>query len=180
MHRFFLTARDGYALLAFFDLMFRNDKGRCPGGLALARPFPEGEGEGDVLKVFWLSAFLGACMSDELDDGVGEVAVGGEVVALRARLLQAELRTAAVRAGMVDLDGVRLIDLGGVAMDEAGGLVDGAGVMKAFRAAKPWLFGGSSSSSAVAPRAGAPGVKAAMAMSAEEWRVARAEILRRR
>ena len=34
-----------------------------------------------------------------------------EVTALRARLVQAELRTEAVRAGMVDLDGVRLVDV---------------------------------------------------------------------
>ena len=104
-----------------------------------------------------------------------------EVAALRARLVQAELRTEAVRAGMVDLDGVKLIDAGGLAVDESGGLKDGAAVMAALRAAKPWLFGrGSSSSAAAAPRAEAPKVKTAMEMSVEEWRAARAELLRRR
>ena len=103
-----------------------------------------------------------------------------EVVALRARLLQADLRTEAARAGMVDLDGVKLIDLGGVKVDESGGVVDGAGVMGALRAAKPWLFGRSSSSSAAAPRAEPPRVKKATEMSLEEWRAARAELLKRR
>lgn len=105
---------------------------------------------------------------------------GAEVAALRARLVQAELRTEAVRAGMVDLDGVKLIDAGLVKVDEAGGVVDGAGVIAALRAAKPWLFGRSSSSSAVAPRAEPPRAKLAMEMSVDEWRAARAELLRRR
>jgi hypothetical protein len=52
--------------------------------------------------------------------------------------------------------------------------------MKALRAAKPWLFGGSSSSVAVAPRAEVLRAKTAMQMSVEEWKLARAELLRRR
>ena len=111
-------------------------------------------------------------------DGLGEA--GREVAALRARLLASELRVEAVRAGMVDLDGVKLIDAGALKVDEGGSLVDGAGVIAALRAAKPWLFGRSSSSGAVAPRAEAPRVKTAMEMSVEEWRAARAELLRRR
>ena len=114
-----------------------------------------------------------------VDEGVASVAVG-EVAVLRARLLAAELKAEAIRAGMVDLDGVKLIDPAAVAVNEAGELVDGAGVMRALRVAKPWLFGGSSSSAAVAPRAEPPRAKTAMQMSVDEWRVARAELLRRR
>lgn len=106
-----------------------------------------------------------------------------EVAMLRERLLQAELRTEAVRAGMVDLDGVKLIDRAGLTVDASGGLVDGAGVMSALKVEKPYLFGGvarvSSSSGAVAPRAAAPTTKTAMEMSVEEWRAARALLLRR-
>ena len=118
-------------------------------------------------------------MMDEGADGVTEVPA--EVAALRARLLQAELRTEAVRAGMVDLDGVKLLDVAGLAVDEAGALVDGPGVMAALRVAKPWLFGrGSSSSGAVAPRVVVPvAPRSAMTMSVEEWRAARAALLRR-
>lgn len=110
-----------------------------------------------------------------------------EVAALRERLLQSELRTEAVRAGMIDLDGVKLIDKTALKLDETGGLVDGAGLMVAFKAEKPWLFGAgqrassslsSSSSGAVAPRAGTPAVKTAMEMTVEEWRAARANLLR--
>ncbi len=106
-----------------------------------------------------------------------------EVAALRERLLQAELRTEAVRAGMVDLDGVKLIDKAALKVDASGGLVDGVGVMTALKAEKPYLFGvvqrTSSSSGAVAPRAATPVAKTAMEMSLEEWRAARAAILRR-
>ncbi len=126
-------------------------------------------------------------MSDEVrvEDAVAETAGGGadhaaDLAVLRARLLQAELKAEAIRAGMVDLDGVKLIEASALKVNDAGELVDGAGVMKALRASKPWLFGGSSSSSAVAPRAEVPKAKTAMEMSVDEWKVARAELLRRR
>lgn len=122
-------------------------------------------------------------MGDEVVESGPVVAgadAGAEVTALRARLVQAELRVEAARAGMVDLDGVKMVDLGVLALDEGGGLKDGAGVMAALKAAKPYLFGRSSSSSAPLPKAEPPKAKTAMQMSEEEWRVARAELLRRR
>ena len=111
----------------------------------------------------------------------GSAEAAADIAALRGRLLQAELRAEAARAGMVDLDGVKLIDLAKVGGGrDAGGLKDGAGVMAALRAAKPYLFGRSSSSVAATPKAEPPKVKTAMEMSVEEWRVARAELLKRR
>ncbi len=104
-----------------------------------------------------------------------------QLVALRARLVQAELRTAAARAGMVDLDGIKLVDMSGLAVNASGELVEAPEIMTRLRHDKPWLFGrGSSSSAALAPRATPPKAKTAMEMSVEEWRVARAELLRRR
>ena len=109
------------------------------------------------------------------------VAELAQVAALRGKLVQAELRTAAARAGMIDLDGVKLVDTAGLAVNEAGELLGGSEIMGKLRQEKPWLFGRSSSSSpAVAPRASPPKAKTAMEMSVEEWRVARAELLRRR
>lgn len=115
-------------------------------------------------------------MSDEF--GTTD-AVLPEVAALRGRLLQAELRTAAVRAGMVDLDGIRLLDLAGVDVDADGAPVDAPGVMAGLRASKPWLFAVSTSSGAVAPRAAPGAARSAMEMGDEEWRAARAALLRR-
>ncbi len=104
-----------------------------------------------------------------------------QVATLRAKLVQAELRTAAARAGMIDLDGVKLVDPGSLSVNEAGELVGASDIMARMRQEKPWLFGrGSSSSPAVAPRATPPKAKTAMEMSVDEWRVARAELLRRR
>lgn len=104
-----------------------------------------------------------------------------QLAALRAKLVQAELRTAAARAGMIDLDGVKLIDTSGLSVNNAGDLVEASEIMARLRQEKPWLFGrGSSSSPALAPRATPPKPKTAMEMSVEEWRVARAELLRRR
>jgi len=65
-------------------------------------------------------------------DGAGPD-LGAENAALRARLVQAELRTEALRAGMVDLDGVRLIDPGAIRLTEAGGLEGGAALMTRLR-----------------------------------------------
>ncbi len=117
---------------------------------------------------------------DEVAEVSAEAAV--EVAALRARLVQAELRTEAVRAGMVDLDGVRLVDVSGLVLG-ADGIEGGAALMARMREAKPWLFGragASSSSAGRAPVAVAVKAKTAMEMSEEEWRAARAELLRRR
>ena len=122
-------------------------------------------------------------MSEDVQSGeavTGSAEGAADLAALRGRLLQAELRAEAARAGMVDLDGVKMIDLATVVVDEGGGLKDGAGVMAALRAAKPYLFGRSSSSVAAAPKAEPPKVKTAMQMSEEEWKAARAELLRRR
>jgi len=104
-----------------------------------------------------------------------------QLAALRSKLVQAELRTAAARAGMIDLDGVKLVDTASLAVNDAGELQGAPEIMARLRQEKPWLFGrGSSSSPAVAPRATPPKAKTAMDMSVDEWRVARAELLRRR
>ena len=123
-------------------------------------------------------------MTDEpTTNGTGNEAgpnLAAENAALRARLVQAELRTEALRAGMVDLDGVRLIDPGAIQLTEAGGLEGGSALMTRLRQDKPWLFGrGSSSSGAAAPTAAPAAPRSAMDMGVDEWRAARAELLRR-
>lgn len=88
----------------------------------------------------------------------------------RSRLIAANLRTEAVRAGMVDLDGLKLVDISSVELDEHDKIVDGSKLMSALRLAKPWLFGrASSSSAAVAPASKPVKQKTAMEMSDEEY-----------
>ena len=98
-----------------------------------------------------------------------------------ARLIRAELKAEAVRTGMIDLDGLRLLDISSVKLDDTGEVNDAPQIMAQFKKAKPWLFGlPSSSSSANAPPAQAPRQKLATEMSDVEYRVARAALLKGR
>ena len=57
------------------------------------------------------------------------------------RLVRAELKAEAVRAGMIDLDGLRLVDLPSLKLNERGEVEGAAAVMQDLRKNKPWLFG---------------------------------------
>lgn len=99
----------------------------------------------------------------------------------RGRIVHAELKAAAVRAGMVDLDGIKLLDASAIKLNPAGEIEGAAALMRDLRKAKPWLFGtASTSSTAAAPGPRAPENKPATAMSFDEWQSARRELLKRR
>jgi hypothetical protein len=99
-----------------------------------------------------------------------------------AKLIRAELKVEALRAGMVDLDGLKLLDLAEVQVTEAGEVTDAAVLLAKLKRAKPWLFGASASSSAAAnpPRPEPPRARHANDLSHEEWVAARAALIRRR
>ncbi len=137
-------------------------------------------------------------MAGENEIGSETADPAGELIALRARnealehslrearaasdrrAIQAELRAEASRRGMVDLDGLKLADLGEVSIDEDGVVHGAAPLMTKLRREKPWLFGAASSSSVAGAPVPAPNrAKMAMDMSLGEWRSARAELLRR-
>lgn len=98
------------------------------------------------------------------------------------RIMRAELKAEAVKAGMIDLDGLKLIDIAELKQSEDGGVEDAAGLLAKLKKIKPWLFGGGKSSSAAvnAPRPEPPRQRQASEMSREEWLSARAALLRRR
>jgi len=100
---------------------------------------------------------------------------------LRERVLRAELKVHAVRAGMVDLDGLRLLDTSGLTLDERDEVVGAESLMAQTRRTKPWLFGAghSTSSTASAPPSQPQGPRHATDMTEAEWRSARTELLRR-
>jgi hypothetical protein len=99
----------------------------------------------------------------------------------RAKLVRSELKAHAVRAGIVDLDGLKLVETDGLNLTETGELEGAATLIASLRKRKPWLFGGASSSSgATVPQSAPLTKKLATQMSTEEWRTARAEILRNR
>ena len=98
-----------------------------------------------------------------------------------ARIVRAELKAEALRAGMVDLDGLKLLDIGGVTLNEAGEVEGAEALMRDLRRGKPWLFGAASSSSiAGAPAAQPPKPRLATEMTFDDWQRARAELLKRR
>ena len=57
------------------------------------------------------------------------------------RIIRAELKAEAIKAGMVDLDGLKLADLSAIKLDDKGEVVGSAELMKALKEAKPYLFG---------------------------------------
>jgi hypothetical protein len=98
-----------------------------------------------------------------------------------ARLIRAEMKAEALRAGMIDLEGIRLLDLAGVSLNEKGEVDDATGIMARFKKSKPWLFGALSSSNPMsAPVAQSPRQKHATEMTNAEYAIARAALLRQR
>ncbi len=95
----------------------------------------------------------------------------------QSRLVVANLRTEAVRAGMIDLDGLKLVDLSAVRLDNEDKVIGGRQMMADLRRDKPWLFGVASSSSAASAPASQPvRQKAAMDMTDEEYVAARTAV----
>ena len=108
-----------------------------------------------------------------------------EIERLRAtyesRLVAAHLRTEAVRAGMIDLDGLKLVDASNVKLGPDDKLIGSRELMEGLRRTKPWLFGSTSSSSiAAAPALKPVHQKTALDMTAEEYASARASLTKRR
>jgi hypothetical protein len=98
----------------------------------------------------------------------------------RTNLVMAELKAEAVRAGMVDLDALKLLDSSSLAIGAQGEIAGAAALMDRFRRQKPWLFGQTSTTTtAVPPPQQPPRMKQATEMTRDEYRAARAAILRR-
>jgi hypothetical protein len=99
-----------------------------------------------------------------------------------AKLIHAELKAEALRAGMIDLDGLKLLDMTDIRLTDSGEVTDAAALLSRLKRAKPWLFGAATSSSAAAnpPRPEPPRTRHANDLSHEEWVAARAALVRRR
>ena|ERR1022692_3767284 len=96
------------------------------------------------------------------------------------RVILAELKVEAMRSGIVDLDGLRFLDMAEVHLDDEGSIVGGAELISRLKHAKPWLFSiPSSSSVAKVPPSRPVRQKLARDMSDSEYRIARANILKR-
>ncbi len=71
--------------------------------------------------------------------------------AAAARIVLAEVKAAAARAGMVDPDGVRLLDLSAVRLSENGEVEGAEAAVEAARKSRPWLFADARTSNPAAP-----------------------------
>lgn len=130
-------------------------------------------------------------MNEGIDDDIknwqsraelAEAALAETKSTATAKLIHAELKAEAIRAGMIDLDGLKLLDFAEVAFDQQGDVADAPGIMSRLKRDKPWLFGHgvSSSAAAHAPRPEPPRMRHANELSHDEWVAARAALLRRR
>ncbi|HUB47018.1 MAG TPA: hypothetical protein VMB73_18710 [Acetobacteraceae bacterium] len=96
------------------------------------------------------------------------------------RLIRAEMKIEAIRAGMVDLDGLKLLDLSEVKLNDEGEVPDAGERIARLKKAKPWLFGMPSSSSPVTPPSARPlHQKHATEMTTTEYNAARAALLKK-
>ena len=94
------------------------------------------------------------------------------------RIIRAELKASALKAGMIDLDGLKMADLSKVKLD-ANGEIEGAdALMVDLKKAKPFLFGsGTTTSSTTAPpKPGDGKPRQATDLSDDEYKKARADI----
>ena len=103
----------------------------------------------------------------------------------QSRILHAELKTHAIRSGIVDLDGLRLADLGGLSFSEAGEVQGAEEVISALRQRKPYLFAADRSGTATGttaqlqrpPSPAQPTTVDARSLSREAWHAERNRLL---
>jgi hypothetical protein len=113
------------------------------------------------------------------------------IVSMRAendkRLITAELRMAAMRSGIIDVDALRLIDAGHLAV-RPDGVIDGAeDAILALKSAKPYLFDDLRQAPLMIttgqprrpPAPAQPDAVNARTLSREQWQAERARVLSR-
>ena len=97
------------------------------------------------------------------------------------RLVQSELRNQAIRAGMIDLDLLKLIDMSALKPNGNGEIPEAIEALSKLQREKPWMFANSSSSQPTpAPMPEPVKMRNAMTMTRGEWQAARERLLRQR
>jgi hypothetical protein len=101
------------------------------------------------------------------------------------RLVHAELKAHALRAGIIDVEGLKLLDTSKLKLNDDGTIPDAETTLATFKRDKPWLFSRSSptqstSHPAPAPKAEEPKTRMAKDMSYNEWQAARERLIRGR
>lgn len=113
--------------------------------------------------------------SEAADNKISEAAKAAE-----QRIIRAELKAHASKAGIVDLDGLKLVDLSTVKLDDNGEVVGADALIESLKKAKPYLFGAPGSSSThPTPSKDVPAPKKATEMSDEEYAASKKAYLQR-
>ena len=105
-----------------------------------------------------------------------------QLAAANARIIQAELKAHAIRAGMIDLDCLKLLDASKLQLSDDG-IADGENTVANMKRDKPWLFAKaapnhSTSSASPSPKPDPVTTPNAKKMSHEEWQAARARLIK--
>lgn len=107
--------------------------------------------------------------------------VADAMSAAEQRVIRAELKASALKAGMLDLDGLKLLDLSKMVLDENGNVTGADALFEAAAKDKPWLFKAtpaSTSSTQLAPKATPAVDKAVSEMTPAEIVALRAKLAR--
>ncbi len=105
--------------------------------------------------------------SEEAEGKIKEVHTASE-----QRIIRAEMKAAAIKAGMVDLDGLKLADLSKIKLNEQGEVEGAEALMEEMKKAKPYLFQAGSSTSHAGdppPKKKDDKAKTAKDMTDAEW-----------
>jgi hypothetical protein len=112
----------------------------------------------------------------DAEKAAGEKITAAEQVA-NDRIVRAELKTLAIEAGMIDLDGLKLADLTKVKLNDKGEVEGAAELIKDLKAKKAYLFKEPSTSSGdPAPKPGDKKPVDAMKMTPDELKAYKASI----
>ena len=87
-----------------------------------------------------------------------------------ARIIKAEMKAIAVKAGIVDIDGLALADLSGVKFNDKGEIEGAEAAIEALKKAKPYLFAQTTSSTTQPPKGGKQETKSARDLSDADLR----------
>ena len=87
-----------------------------------------------------------------------------------ARIIKAELKAHAIKAGIVDIDALALADLSGVKLNDNGEIEGADAVIEALKKSKPYLFAQTTASTQQPPKGGKQETKTARDLSDADLR----------
>lgn len=102
--------------------------------------------------------------------------------AAEQRIIRAELKAAALKAGMVDLDGLKLADLESIKLNDEGEVEGADALMAELKEKKPYLFqsGTTTSSTTQTPPKSEQKAKSAMELTPEEYQAQKAALIKQK